>query len=180
MSFAPSVTARKLRTSEAEEQTQQDGQARSTVWTKRDTPGSKGLPSPRVSEVIVQPLLKPLENSKTCIQSQKQKGNLHPSFPYHLGGTGTSFHTKVVRGGKLRAEMTVTTYVVSAQRNPVCSSQQAYQSGMWQHSCKPGPVTARDLPEAPEEATQDSWAHEKSSNPGDAGAPFWTSRIHTV
>ena len=35
------------------------------------------------------------------------------------------------------------------QHNPVCSSQQAYQSGMWQHSCKPGPVTARDLPEAP-------------------------------
>ena len=80
---------------------------------QQDTPGSKGLTFPRVSEVTVQPLLKALKNSKTCLQSQKRKGNLHPSFPYHVQGTGTSFHIKDIRGGKLRAEMIVTTYMVS-------------------------------------------------------------------
>lgn len=68
------------------------------------------------------------------------------------------------------------------QHNPVCNSQQAHWSGMWQYTCKPGPVTGRDLPEAP--GGRDGGlreVQEKSSNRGDSGIVFfWTSRLHSL
>lgn len=64
----------------------------------------------------------------------------------------TSTYTKAVRDGKLLIIPGMTLLPPTwfpPQHHPVYNSQQAHWSGMWQHTCKLGPVAVRDLIEAP-------------------------------